>query len=209
MSKLQTSDYVFKYYDTPPNEDVISLVPPNKKILDVGCSSGRLAQCLKEGRGCQVFGVEVDGDLAKKAESFCERVLVTNIEALEPLDYPHGFFDVLLFADVLEHCRNPKEILENLLPYLSSSGIVIISLPNTVNWDIRWRFLLGDFTYRGGTPLDEGHLRFFTLKSAKDMIESVGLSVEKVVTRNRRLKILGRVFPELFAWGFVFKAVPK
>jgi len=193
-------------YDTPPNEDICSLVELNKKVLDIGCATGRIAEKLKKEKNCSVVGMEINEEMAKIAKKRCDQVVMTDAELLKHLDFPKGYFDILLFADVLEHCRNPGEILENLKKYLSDQGYILVSVPNVANWKIRLKLLLGKFDYRGGTILDEGHLRFFTLKSIEELIEKTGFEVLKVKTRNVLLQSLGRLWPALFAWGFVIKA---
>jgi hypothetical protein len=54
---------------------------------------------------------------------------------------------------------------------------VIISLPNVGLWSIRLNLLLGRFRYEETGVLDRTHLRFFTRRSAREMIEQAGLKV--------------------------------
>jgi methionine biosynthesis protein MetW len=209
MKKGPAKEQDWLLYDTPPNEDICSLVEPNKKVLDVGCATGRIAEKLQKEKNCSVVGIEVNKEMAALAEKRCSKVIVANIEALKTLNYPENFFDIVLFADVLEHCRNPLEILQNLKRYLSPKGYILISIPNVANWRIRLKLLQGNFEYRGGTILDTGHLKFFTLSSLKKMVEQAGFTVTEVKTRNMILKKLGKLRPTLFAWGFVIKAHRK
>jgi len=169
MIKDLNSNRDFKYYDTVPNEDVCSSVECNKRVLDVGCSTGRIAEKIKREKSCYVVGIELNPEMAKVAEGRCNEVIVANIELLEPLNFPEGYFDILLFADVLEHCKNPLEILENYKKYLSDVGYILVSVPNVANWEVLINLLRGRFDYRGGTILDNGHLRFFTLNSIKGL----------------------------------------
>lgn len=198
-------DYALAYYDSVPNEDVFRLVEAGKKVLDVGCSSGRLAEKLNKEKNCTVVGIETNKVTAQLAKGRCDAVVEADLESLPVLNYPEGYFDVIIFADVLEHCANPAEILDNLKKYVS--GYIIVSFPNVANWEIRLRLLFGQFDYEGGTILDDGHLRFFTLKSMKELIEQAGFRVVEVHPRNMLLKTLGNLWPSLFGWGFVIKAV--
>lgn len=193
-------------YDTPPNEDICSLVESNKKVLDVGCATGRIAEKLKKEKNCYVVGIEINKEMAKIAKKRCDQVIVVDAELLKRLNFPKSYFDIILFADLLEHCRNPGEILKNLKKYLSDTGYILVSIPNVANWEIRLKLLLGKFDYRGGTILDVGHLRFFTLRSIKELVRKAGFKIIEVKTRNAVLQSLGRLWPALFAWGFVIKA---
>lgn len=194
-------------YDTSPNEDVCSLIKYGKRVLDVGCATGRIAEKLKKEKGCSVVGIEVNKEMAEIAKKRCEKVILQDAEKVIKLDFPNGYFDILLFADVLEHCRNPGEILINLRKYLSKKGYILVSVPNVANWEIRLRLLLGNFDYKGGTILDTGHLKFFTLRSIKDLIKKSGYKVVEVKTRNMKIRMLGKIWKSLFAFGFVLKAV--
>ena len=182
------------------------MVEPNKKVLDVGCATGRIAEKLKKEKKCFVVGIEINEAMAKIAEKRCDKVIVANVESLKLIDFPKKYFDILLFADVLEHCQNPGEILQNLRGYLSDNGYILISVPNVANWEIRLKLLCGRFDYKGGTILDDGHLKFFTLNSIKRLIEQSGFKVVEVRTRNAVLKHLGRLWKTLFGWGFVIRA---
>lgn len=158
-------------YDTPPNQDICSMVQPNKRVLDIGCATGRIAELLKKEKNCFVVGIEVNKEMAEIAKKRCNKVIIENAETVKKIDFPKGYFDIIIFADVLEHCSNPGEILTNLRGYLSDEGYILISVPNVANWEIRLKLLMGKFDYKGGTILDTGHLKFFTLSSITRLIE--------------------------------------
>lgn len=193
-------------YDTPPNEDVCSMVESNKKVLDVGCATGRIAEKLKKEKNCYVVGIEIDRKMAKIARKRCDKVINANVELLKSINFPKRYFDIILYADVLEHCRNPEEIVKNLRKYLSDKGYILISVPNVANWEIRLKLLMGRFDYQGGTILDTGHLKFFTLTSIIKLVEKAKFEVVGIKVRNAKLRLLGRVWKTLFGWGFVIKA---
>jgi len=193
-------------YDTPPNQDICSMVELGKKVLDIGCATGRIAGKLRKEKKCFVVGIEVNQAMAKIAEKRCDKVIVADIELVKSIAFPKKYFDILFFADVLEHTRNPEEILQNLKGYLADDGYILISVPNVANWEIRLKLLLGRFDYKGGTIMDDGHLRFFTLSTIKQLVDQAGFEVVEVKTRNMVLKLLGRIWKTLFAFGFVIKA---
>jgi len=193
-------------YDTPPNQDICSMVQPNKRVLDIGCATGRIAELLKKEKNCFVVGIEVNKEMAEIAKKRCNKVIIENAETVKKIDFPKGYFDIIIFADVLEHCSNPGEILTNLRGYLSDEGYILISVPNVANWEIRLKLLMGKFDYKGGTILDTGHLKFFTLSSITRLIEQSEYRVIEVKTRNMRLACLAKVWRTLFSWGFVLKA---
>jgi len=161
-------------YDT--HAQILKVIEPEKLVLEVGCGSGHFSECLTNQR-CRVVGMELDSEAAKSAESHCERVIVCDLNELPTLPYPLEFFDVLLFLDVLEHLIEPIAVLKHLLPYAKRDGQVILSIPNVANWVARWDLLRGRWNYTETGLLDRSHLRFFTRKSARALVENAGLRI--------------------------------
>ncbi len=94
-----TSVYSFDPNPNRPQMKMISLVGDGKRVLDVGCSGGHLSQRMSENR-CDVVGMEVDRESARKAARYCTNVISEDVEILEDLPYPREHFDVILFGDV-------------------------------------------------------------------------------------------------------------
>lgn len=107
MSSTETAGYV-ALNERPQggHARLLALVGSDKRVLDVGCSSGYLARPLVE-RGCTVVGIEQDEGAASAAREVCEEVLVRDVETLE-LPFPPGSFDVVLCGDLIEHLRGPS-----------------------------------------------------------------------------------------------------
>ena len=116
---------------------LLALVGRDRRVLDVGCSSGYLARPLVE-RGCVVVGVELDPDAAAAAQTFCEDVLVGDVESME-LPLEPASFDVVLCGDLIEHLRDPAGFLARVRPLLRADGRLVLSTPNVANWAMRLR----------------------------------------------------------------------
>ena len=165
------------------NEGVLRQIPSNKIILDVGCGSGILASALRK-KGNVVYGLDNSRESITFAKENLDKAIFLDVEK-DSIPFPKEYFDVIVFSDILEHLRDPKKIMLKFKPYLKSNGRFIISLPNIASWDIRLKLLLGDFTYTKTGILDETHLRFYTLRTAKKLIRSAGFRITKIdVTPN-------------------------
>ena len=197
------------------NRRIPRLVAEGSKVLDVGCATGKLLEYLKDNKRCQVFGVEVDRDMAEEANKRCGNVSCVNIEECENLLFEKGEFDIIIFADVLEHLKRPDEVLKRILPHLKDGGYFLFSVPNVAFITVRLGLLFGKFEYAEYGVLDKTHLRFFTLKAVRKLIEERGLKIthlegyNQVRARFFMLKPLGRIFKTFFAADFVIKAVIK
>lgn len=88
---------------------VVRLVGRDKRVLELGCSSGHMAQAFVA-HGCQVVGLEMDAEAAAAARKFCLAVYEVNLDDSNWPDVLEGQpkFDVIVAADVLEHLRNPN-----------------------------------------------------------------------------------------------------
>ena len=95
---------------------------------------------------------------------------------LQQADLGDAQFDVLIFADVLEHVPWPVGVLKKYLRWLAPGGRVIVSLPNVGLWSVRFAHLFGRWEYEETGVLDRTHLRFFTRKSARWLLGECALA---------------------------------
>ena len=172
--------HAFKYtefQDDPASthSKIVSLVPPATRVLEFGCATGYMSEVLKNRLGCTVVGVEIDRDAAAIAEQHTERVIVGDAEKIDyAAELAGEEFDVVLFADVLEHLKEPADVLRRVRPFLAENGVVIASIPNIAHASVRLALLGGEFRYREWGLLDDTHLRFFTRASIQDLFEESG-----------------------------------
>ena len=160
---------------------IINLVGKNKRVIEFGCSSGFMSEVLRNELNCEVVGLEINRDDAKKAESYCKEVIIGDIEEFKWCEkLPGASFDVAIFADILEHLKDPKGVLKKVKDFLNEDGYVLISVPNIANISVRLELLLGSFEYEELGILDNSHLKYFTLKSLLNLIEDAGFYVDFV-----------------------------
>jgi O-antigen biosynthesis protein len=189
------------------------LVPDGSHVLDVGCHTGILGSALVEKKHCTVKGIDLDLDALEVARERIHAVTSIDLEDSEWVQtlQSKGFrnFDAIIFGDVLEHTRQPAKILIQAKQLLSSNGRVIVSLPNVANVRIRLQILRGKFEYQDSGILDRTHLRFFTLKTARELLQHAGYRIieERHTGYSLSKRLIDR-FPGMLSAGFVFAAVP-
>jgi SAM-dependent methyltransferase len=86
-------------------------------------------------------------------------------------------FDRILLLDILEHLRNPSPVLRDSRRLLAQRGKLIVSVPNAVNLTVRLKVLFGRFRYDDRGILDWSHLRFFTKKTIRALLEEHGYRI--------------------------------
>lgn len=154
-----------------------SLTGANHDVLDVGCGEGFMAEKLAA-HGNRVVGID-NLDRPQNAAAF---------ETYVKADLSHGLscaaehlrgrkFDKVLLMDVLEHLVEPEKVLRGCRGFLKNSGRLLISVPNVANITVRAQLALGTFNYAERGILDKTHLRFFTRKTARRLLEENGFEV--------------------------------
>jgi 2-polyprenyl-3-methyl-5-hydroxy-6-metoxy-1,4-benzoquinol methylase len=161
---------------------ILSEIPHNSRVLDVGCATGYLAAELTK-RGCTVDGIEFDPIAAEQARAHCRAVVAGDVErettrqAVERMVAEGGRPDAIVCGDVLEHLRDPWDVLAWLRTLLAPGGVAVISVPNIGHWTARRALLRGRFDYTDFGLLDRTHLRFFTRATAAELARRAGFAV--------------------------------
>jgi 2-polyprenyl-3-methyl-5-hydroxy-6-metoxy-1,4-benzoquinol methylase len=167
-----------RYAVEEPNVAALRSLGRPRSVLDVGCGVGQNGALLRR-RGARVVGLEPDPAALERAREALDEVHQVDVtdEASVRAALGSETFDVVLFADVLEHLTDPLSALKRLSAHLADDGHVVLSLPNVAAWTVRLGLLAGRFEYEPSGILDETHLRFFTLESARRLCEEAGLEV--------------------------------
>jgi 2-polyprenyl-3-methyl-5-hydroxy-6-metoxy-1,4-benzoquinol methylase len=185
--------HAFKYtefQDDPASthSKIVSLVPPATRVLEFGCATGYLSEVLKNRLGCTVVGIEIDRDAAAIAEQHTERVIVGDAEKIDyAAELAGEEFDVVLFADVLEHLKEPADALRRVRPFVAENGVVVASIPNIAHASVRLALLAGEFRYRERGLLAADTLRFFTRDSIHDLFEETGYLITHWIRQRETL----------------------
>jgi 2-polyprenyl-3-methyl-5-hydroxy-6-metoxy-1,4-benzoquinol methylase len=167
------------YYEFARPE-VLALIPtPARSVLEIGCGAGRLGAALKQRQGAQVVGVELDPEAAALASQRLDLVITGDIEQ-ERLGFADGRFDCVVCADVLEHLRQPQELLARIRRWLTADGRLIISLPNVQHHSVVQGLIEGNWTYEAAGLLDRTHLRFFTRQTIEALLRDSGFEIERI-----------------------------
>jgi SAM-dependent methyltransferase len=196
---------------------LLALLDRPQRVLDVGCSTGYLAERLQQ-RGATVVGLDMDERAAELARRFCAEVYVGDIETMK-LPFEPASFDAIVCGDLVEHLRDPQATVARLRPLLRPGGRLVLSTPNIANWAIRLSLLFGRFRYTEWGILDETHTHFFTRKTLRECLEGAGYrvvvfdyTVPVPVLSAPRIEAIahgiGRLRPSLLAYQFVVAAEP-
>ncbi len=135
-------------------------------ILDFGCGPGWLLSSLET--NAEKYGVDNSSLARGSAERFATKV------AAHVSDLNVDFFDLIIANHVLEHLRNPIEILDALIDKLSPSGSLVIGMPD----------FSSAMAHRFGSKYrmlnEPTHISLFTLDSTLLLLRNLGMEVTRV-----------------------------
>jgi 2-polyprenyl-3-methyl-5-hydroxy-6-metoxy-1,4-benzoquinol methylase len=159
---------------------IIDNVGLNKTVLDVGCNDGYIGQhCDKSNI---FYGLDYSENSINKTKNIYKDAVVFDLNLLQKLPWGNTRFDVIIFADVLEHILYPEKVLSFFVEnYLKDGGCVILSVPNIANWQVRLKLLLGRFNYTDSGIMDRTHLHLYTFKTATDLILGSNLTIKNKI----------------------------
>jgi 2-polyprenyl-3-methyl-5-hydroxy-6-metoxy-1,4-benzoquinol methylase len=203
---------------------------PAGRVLDLGCADGSVATRLNE-QGHTVTGI--DTYEAPGVKACVDHFVIADLDRGVPAEAADdGPFDIIVVADVLEHLREPGQLLSELHDLLAPGGRVLVSVPNFSHWYVRARVASGHFNYDRRGILDRGHLRFFTARTLERLIVSTGWHATKSArtglpfgvadrggrsgTAERLRALAGRVddagvrrWPSMFAYQLLYELEPS
>ncbi len=167
---------------------LVEWTAPGGRVLEFGCATGYMTRILRDERACRVTGFEYSPAAAEQAARFCEDMIVGDIEDAALWTRLRGPYDVVMFADVLEHLRDPAAVLRRCQGLLAPGGALLISIPNIAHHTVRWNLLWGRFDYTESGLLDDSHLRFFTRRALLDQVRECGFRVDELAFSMQRAR---------------------
>lgn len=174
------SQYADHYFDENSRNNswanMLVFIPHGARVLDVGCATANFGQWLEQHRGCEVVGVDINAEDILEAQTKISAAFildVTDPTALQTL----GTFDVIVFADVLEHLVDPRAALRACKGLLKDGGSVVYSIPHMGHISVRFNVLEGRFPYAELGLLDRTHLHFYDRVEVDSLFAGAGFSI--------------------------------
>ena len=140
-----------------------------KSLLDVGCANGDRTL-----RIAKYFNITMQNtyglDYNEKHVAACEDLFNTKIIDLETekMPYKNKSFDLVICNQVLEHLKNYKEVIGDLIRVTCKEGHIVIGIPNLAHLINRLYLIFG--IQPMCLTLNSSHVRGFTHKSFIEML---------------------------------------
>ena len=121
----------------PDFAEILRLVRPSSRVLDVGCGEGALLELLGGEKNCDGRGLEISA--AGVAACLARGLAVVQGDADRDLKaYPSHAFDYAILSQTLQATVAPREVLTELLRIADRA---IVSFPNFGHWRMRLSLL--------------------------------------------------------------------
>ena len=156
---------------------LLSWIGKGQQVLDVGCGQGFFAKEVIDA-GNSVVGIDAleSPKYGHMFDAYAQANLERGLTDAQSVLAQRRFGRILL-QDVLEHVPDPSRLLADSRRYLAPDGLVLISVPNVANITVRLSLLFGRFRYTERGILDKTHLRFFTRRTAREMLGQAGYAI--------------------------------
>lgn len=154
-------------------------IPAGATVLDVGCGNSRLPLALKE-KGCTVRVADVSALVLEGYRALGLETLKLDLDRVAETDVG-GVYDYLIMSEVLEHTRNPEEIIARLKPHARH---FVPSVPNSAFYRYRLHLLFAGRFFTQWVHHPSEHLRFWSHVDFLDWLSAMGLTLEKTAASN-------------------------
>lgn len=108
-------------------------ITPDTCVLDYGCGTGILSHYLCEKYNCNIDAFDLSKDEIENAEVAWKDDKI-NWKTIENFDFPFEKYDIIISSQVIEHVHNVGNYLCRINSMLKSEGMLIIGLPNILNF---------------------------------------------------------------------------
>lgn len=154
-------------------------VRPGARVLDIGCGDGALMAALRDERGCDARGMEIDPALVERCVARGLSVVQGDADR-DLADYPDKAFDYAILSQTLQTAARPDRMLGELLRV---GRTAFASFPNFAHW--RMRAQLG---LRGRMPVtrhlpvswfETQNIHHLTVTDFRELLVALGVRCER------------------------------
>jgi SAM-dependent methyltransferase len=155
------------------------------RVLDMGTTPNTL-RIKKLRPNFDVWTLDLTDLLGDRCEAGGVRLRTCDL-GNEPIPFEDGFFDLVIFTEVLEHLFGPpSDVLRETRRILRDGGVLILSVPNIATLYNRVKLLLGatplpnpDQQMKKGWVHGYGHVHEYTAKEIASLVENCGFTISE------------------------------
>lgn len=191
----------FEDFQRKDYNDIIELIKPNSKILDLGCGNGALMYRLLNEKKCITKGIEISESGVEICKSRGLDVIQGRIDVSLPFE--DNEFDFSICHITIQMVMYPEVLLSEMKRI---SKFQVVSFPNFAFYKNRLElFFKGRMPRKmlfGYSWYNTGHIHQLSLRDFEELVENVGglkiLKKSFVKTDSSLKSLFMKLFPNLF-----------
>lgn len=165
---------------------IVASLPDVRTVCDLGCGNGYLAGLLAR-NGYELTGVDASQSgiaIARGRYGSTATFLEARIDESLPAALGSNF-DAVVSSDVIEHLYRPRELPRCAARLLRSGGWLIIGTPYHGYLKNLALSILNRWDAHHGVDREGGHIKFFSVDTLSQLIESEGFSTRRFAYHGR------------------------
>ncbi len=159
-------------------QQVARQIPAGASVLDVGCSDGQLLAWLRDNRGVDGRGIELDPE--RVARAVARGLSVVQGDATHDLAaFPDQSVDYAILSETLQAMEAPHKVLAELVRI---GRRAVVAFPNFGHWRVR-----AHLVFRGRMPVTRSlpvswyeteNIHFCTIDDFRALADEMALTIE-------------------------------
>lgn len=191
---------------TNRHDYLLTLARKADHVLHVGCADWPFTERRLEtgdllhlslAEVCNTLvGIDVEESALAVLRKAAPDLDLRRVDIESPIDLES--FDLIICGEVVEHLSSPVEALRNLAKLLSSSGQLVITVPNALSFKAAARAL------QGREIVHPDHVAYYSPKVLQELTRRAGLSVlstrQYLSEGSARARLANRMLRPIVAW---------
>ncbi len=160
-----------------------------RRVLEIGCGTGRLAQALSERALARVWAVDASAEMVTRAKALGVNARVARAEALP---FKRGWFDAVVMR-MVAHLVDRERAFAEAARVLSPGGVLVVASEDPVSFDEVWfaRFFPSVPELERRRFPDEDLLRAELAAGGLPDVQVERLVQERTISRKQALDVIG------------------
>ena len=153
-------------------------IPPSARVLDVGCGSGLLIDCLKRHGFDNVTGIDpyLDSDVVLHSGARLKKASIEDVD---------GQWDLVMFHHSLEHLPDPLSALVKARRLLAKDGVCLVRVPTVSSY--AWQRYRTDWVQLDAPR----HFFLFSTGAVERISREAGFRVREITYDSTSLQLWG------------------
>jgi methionine biosynthesis protein MetW len=172
----------------PDLQYIADWIPPQSRVLDLGCGDGELLAWLAAKKEVSGYGVEIDVNGVVGCVANGVNVIQSDMESGLSTFEDHSF-DYVVLSLTIQAMHNIEGILQEMLR-VGKTGIV--TFPNFGFWENRWQILMGRMPVSETIPFEwynTPNIHFCTVNDFAKLLNKLGLKIDCQLVLNQGEKV--------------------